>query len=110
MADFAEGYVLTGQGIGAMIAAYLPDPEDRKHPLASPMLAESLAGLPPALVITAQYDPLRDEGEAYGDRLRAAGVPVEIIRYDGAIHGLTGSEESLRDAHRAKVELLRRVF
>ncbi len=78
--------------------------------LASPLLAPSHAGLPPALIITAQYDPLRDEGEAYGEKLQEAGVPVEVIRYDGAIHGLMGSIDSMRDAHRAQVALLRQVF
>jgi acetyl esterase len=108
--DFAEGYVLTAQNIQAMMAAYLPNPEDRLHPLASPLLANSHADLPPTLIITAQYDPLRDEGEAYGEKLREAGVPVEVIRYDGAIHGLMGSLDSMRDAHRAQVALLNQVF
>ena len=107
---FAEGYVLTAQNIQAMTTAYLPNPADRLHPLASPMLAHSHADLPPALIITAQYDPLRDEGEAYGEKLRQAGVPVEVIRYDGAIHGLMGSIVSMNDAHRAHVAWLTRVF
>ena len=107
---FAEGYVLTSQDVEAMIAAYLPNATDRLDPTASPMLATSYKNLPPALIITAQYDPLRDEGEAYGRKLQEAGVPVEVIRYDGAIHGLMGSLESMRDAHQAHVELLEEVF
>ena len=107
---FAEGYVLTSQDVEAMIAAYLPNATDRLDPTASPMLATSYKNLPPALIITAHYDPLRDEGEAYGRKLREAGIPVEVIRYDGAIHGLMGSLESMRDAHQAHVELLEEVF
>jgi acetyl esterase len=107
---FAEGYVLTSQNVEAMIAAYLPNAANRLEPTASPLLAPSHSNLPPALVITAQYDPLRDEGEAYGKKLQEAGVPVEMIRYDGAVHGLMGSFVSMRDAHLAHVKLLQAVF
>ena len=68
--------------------AYAPDPETRKEAYASPLQAvdQQLAGLPPALLIVDEADVLRDEGEAYASRLRAAGVPVTTVRYDGAIH------------------------
>jgi acetyl esterase len=68
-------------------AQYLDDDSQRTDPRASPLLTGSFTDLPPALVITAEYDPLRDEGNAYAEQLRAAGVPVTLSTYDGAVHG-----------------------
>ena len=82
-----EGYLLTAEAIAWFSRHYMgPDVDDR-DPTMSPIYTHDLAGLPPALVITAEFDPLRDEGEAYGLRLRQAGAVVESTRYDGMIHG-----------------------
>jgi acetyl esterase len=92
---------------------YLSTQEDGLDPLASPLRAPSLAGLPPALVITAEYDPLRDEGEAYARRLAAEGVPAELIRYDGMAHGfftMVGTLDTARTALDAAAERLRVWF
>jgi acetyl esterase len=88
---FSSGYGL--DGIPDMVAAYLPNEADRTQAWASPLLAERFDGLPPALILTAEFDPLRDEGELYGEKLRAAGVDVTVQRYAGAIHGFLGSGE-----------------
>lgn len=87
MTENAEGYGLTRAGMIWFWNHYLPSPADGANPLASPLRAKDLSRLPPALVITAEYDPLRDEGEYYADRLRQAGVPTEMKRWDGVNHG-----------------------
>jgi acetyl esterase len=86
--QFAEGYFLTAKAMAWFWDAYLPDLERRSEPFASPLRAtdDQLAGLPPAFVIVDEADVLRDEGEAYAARLRAAGVPVTTVRYDGITH------------------------
>src|SRR3954453_15053540 len=85
---FAEGYFLTAKSMAWFWDAYAPDVERRSEPFASPLRAtdEQLAGLPPAFVIVDEADVLRDEGEAYAARLRAAGVAVTTVRYDGITH------------------------
>jgi acetyl esterase len=86
----AEGYFLTRDDMVWFTNHYLNSDDEKNNPLASPLLAPDLHGLPPALIITAEYDPLRDEGEMYGQRLIEAGVPVVISRYDGMIHAFFG--------------------
>ena len=87
---FREGYLLSRPFIELNRRRYVPLEEQRHNPYASPLFADEVSDLPPALIITAQFDPLRDEGEAYGHRLQAAGVPVTISRYDGVVHGFFG--------------------
>lgn len=88
----AEGYGLTREGMLYYWTHYLLDGKDGKNPYASPIRAEQLTGLPPALVITAEFDPLRDEGIAYAARLKEAGVKVTHIHRAGMIHGFLGAE------------------
>ena len=99
--DNAEGYLLTTDSMHWFWNHYAPDVEQRRDPYASPLLAGDFANLPPALVMTAEYDPLRDEGEAYAQRLLAAGVHAELVRYDGFIHGFFGQTRTIEAARAA---------
>ena len=87
MRDLAEGFLLTRETMEYFREAYLPDRSDWDSAQASPLLAPDLAGLPPALVVTAGFDPLRDDGTGYAEALRSAGVDVEYRCYDDQIHG-----------------------
>ena len=101
----ATGYVLTREGMRWFWNHYLAREAQGREPYASPLRAPSLAGLPPALVITAEYDPLCDEGEAYAARLRDAGVPVTLTRYPGMFHGFVRMTNILDKARTALDEI-----
>jgi acetyl esterase len=104
--QFGQGYLLTTDRMDWFEDHYVPDGALKLHPDASPLLADDLAGLAPAHVATAAGDPLRDEGEAYAARLRAAGVPVSVHRH-AHLHGffsMTASPSARRSvAHLAGV-------
>ena len=87
---FAEGFLLTRADVEWYRAQYLPEVATWDAPAASPLLAPDLDGLAPALVVTAGFDPLRDEGAAYAERLSDAGVPCEYRCYDDMVHGFFG--------------------
>ena len=107
--DNAEGYGLAADGMRWYWRHYLSSDADGRHPYASPLRAPSLGGLPPAFVATAEFDPLRDEGEAYAARLRHEGVMTTHKRYGGMVHGFLGPEanadmaQALRHAFQHKV-------
>jgi acetyl esterase len=102
--DNAEGYLLTAGDMHWFWGHYLKSAADGENPYASPLRATNLKGLPPALVITAEFDPLRDEGEQYAHRLEEAGVPTRLSRYDGMIHGFFGMTELMDKAKTAVKE------
>ncbi len=91
----AQGYFLSATAMKWFWEQYLNDDSEGENQLASPIRADDLTDLPPATVITAEFDPLRDEGEAYAEQLSAAGVPVDAKRWDGIIHGFFGMGDML---------------
>jgi acetyl esterase/lipase len=109
----ATGYILTREGMCWYWDQYAPGLAERREPYASPLRASSLAALPPALVITAEYDPLRDDGELYARRLAEAGVPVTLSRYPGMVHSffrLTNVMDAARAAVREVADALEKAW
>ena len=109
----ADGYFLTRDDMVWFWNHYLNGEADAANPYACPLRAASLAGLPSALVITAEFDPLRDEGEMYAARLRESGVAAALVRYDGMIHGffsMAGVLEQGRNALALAAAQLRSAF
>ena len=110
-----EGYSLTRQAVRRCWDCYVPNVAERKNPLVAPIHAPDLSGIPAALIITAEFDPLRDEGDAYGAALRKAGVDAVTQRYDGMIHGFFGMVtpvpvEQIDASFEAAVSALRVAF
>jgi acetyl esterase len=100
-----DGYFLTRAVMDWFTDQYLPERARRSEVDASPLLAPQLVGLPPALVITAEFDPLVDEGEAFARRLQAAGVAVRLHRYDGTIHGFVVAVPPIDQSREAIAEI-----
>jgi acetyl esterase len=104
---------LDSRDLGWCWSHYLAQPSDGSHPLASPLLAGDVGGLPPALVVTAERDPLCAEGERYADRLRRAGTPVELVRFDDVPHGffsLAGEVDAADRAQAMVIDALQGAF
>ena len=109
----ADGPLLTKASMIWFIGHYLRDEKDKLNPLASPLLASDAGNLPPAFILTAECDPLCDEGEEYGRKLAQAGVPVEIKRYAGMPHGFFSFGAALATGRQAFADVtshLRRAF
>jgi len=101
---FAESYLLSAKAMRWFWQQYLQEDGQADDPLASPLRAESLAGLPPTTLFTAGFDPLRDEGEALAECLREAGVAVRMQRYEGMIHGFISMAPFVEAAAQALTE------
>jgi acetyl esterase/lipase len=102
--DNAEGYLLT-KGLMDWFWDHYCDPADRTDPKASPLRADDLSGLPPAMIVTCQFDPLRDEGDAYAEALAAAGVPVRHLQCEGQTHTSIGMVGVLVTGAYARTEM-----
>ena len=86
MREYATDHFLTRELMDWFLSQYVTSAAEGRSPFASPMNADDVRGLPPAMIITGECDPLRDQGEAYARKLQKAGIPVELKRYDGMIH------------------------
>ena len=113
MTTMATGGLLDRESVGWFRGSYTPDPATWPLPRVSPWFANELAGQPPTLVQTAGFDPLRDEGEAYGEKLRAVGVDVKVKRYRSLSHGylnLIGTVAAADEPWNDLVAALRRAL
>jgi acetyl esterase/lipase len=107
--EFAEDHLLDSTMIEADLADYLPDGADAADPRISPLRATDLAGLPAAIIHTAEFDPMRDEGNAYARRLMAAGVAVEHTCHDGMIHNFHALGAILPQGQRVLHEIAEQI-
>ncbi|WP_019412638.1 alpha/beta hydrolase [Paenisporosarcina sp. TG20] len=104
MAENGEGYLLTGEMMKWFQSHYLQNAEDRIHPYLSPILSDNLEGLPSTTILTAQYDPLRDVGIAYAEKLQSHGVEVFHKNYEDLIHGFANFTSFVPEARQAVVD------
>ena len=103
--EFGKGFLFDREQFAWCWDMYAPRHEDRKNPYLSPICAEVFHELPPAIIITAEFDPLRHEGEEYAKKLREADVPVIFKRFQGVIHGFLSWDELLEKAKKAHIEI-----
>lgn len=109
----AKGYLLSRSLMQWFVNHYVAPTTDRKNPYVSPLFAEDLAGLPPALIATAEFDPLKDEGKKYAQRLEKAGIPTIFKEYKGVIHAFAAMPKLLkatRDLEEQIASELKKVF
>jgi len=99
--EYSSGYLLERDSIEWYKKQYIPQDQDAMDPRISPLYAHDFSSLPPALIITAEYDPMRDEGETYAQKLKSAGVPTELKRYKGMVHGFFQMEGILDETRLA---------
>ncbi|MCP5504543.1 MAG: alpha/beta hydrolase [Chlamydiales bacterium] len=99
--EYSSGYLLERDSIEWYKKQYIPKGQDPLDPRLSPLYANDFSSLPPALIITAEYDPMRDEGETYAQKLKSAGVPTELKRYKGMVHGFFQMEGILDETRLA---------
>jgi len=105
----AQGYMLTAAALRWFYERYIPDPGQRSDWRASPLLRPSLKGVAPALIISAEHDPLVDENEAYAQRLKAEGVPTEYVCFPGMIHPFFTLGGVIDDAAKAEDLIARAI-
>jgi acetyl esterase len=112
MQEFGREFGVDKERFEPLVRMYLPDPADEQNPYASPLLAPDLRGLPPAHIMTAEYDALRDGAELFAERLRGAGVPVRLTRHAGQVHTspvMTGVLDAARVWRAEVLEALRSI-